>query len=263
MTTTIFGEEKPIFDPTNLQQTYGDSCAIKSQQMILETFGKQVSEDQLIDEATKLNIYTPGEGTPIAHMGDLLEVHGVESTLFESANKYTLMHELAQGHQVVVAVDSGELWEPGFKEEIMDTLFGETPDHAVIVTGIDTTNPDAIEVILSDPGTGEVMRYPYEQFADAWSDSSFTMIATNDSPEELENGILDSIMGMDSQQWMEQFSHMIDSGLEVAQTLMTYLEENPEIVSVAMDIIPMALMNNHEGSMDSSLDTQSNMVDIG
>ena len=158
------------------------------------------------------------------------------------------MHELAQGHQVMVAIDSGELWTPSFWEKIKDLLFGNTPNHALIVTGVDATEPDALQVILSDPGTGKVMRYPYEQFADAWSDSSFTMLATNDSPTEIENGILDTIMGTDTQQWMQSFGNMLETGIEVTQAVFEYLQDNPEIVTAAAEILPLFLANNSEAA---------------
>lgn len=241
---TTFGESDPIYNPGEIQQAYGDTCAIKSQQLILKSFGVDVTEEELINEAMTLQIYSPGAGTPLAHMGDLLELHGVDATMFDSANKYTLMHELAQGHQVMVAVDSGELWTSGFWEKIKDFLFGGTPNHALIVSGIDVTNEENVEVVLTDPGTGNVMRYPYDQFADAWSDSSFTMLATNDSPVELKNGILDNIMGMDTQDWMNTFGDVLETGVEVATTVADYLAENPQIVLLLQETLPIFLANN-------------------
>lgn len=262
MSSIIFGSEQPLYDPSDIQQTYIDTCAIKSQQLILDTFGIDVSEDELMKEAMQLQIYQPGHGTPLQHMGDLLELHGVESTMFESANKYTLMHELAQGHQVMVAVDSAELWSPSFWERIKDFFFGETPNHALIVTGVDTTNSEEIEVILTDPGTGNVMRYPYDQFADAWSDSSFTMLATNESPVEIEGGILSSIMGMDSGEWMETFGNVIETGVEVAHNVIEYLETHPEIIQVASEALPLFLANNANAIAESSLCVDGSIPDI-
>ena len=87
MNTNIFGNEQPIFDPSNIHQSYMDTCAIKSQQLILDAFGINISEDQLVNEALTLQIYQPGSGTPLNHMGDLLELHGVDCTLFNTSNK--------------------------------------------------------------------------------------------------------------------------------------------------------------------------------
>ena len=262
MNISIFGSDEPIFSSTDMQQMYSDTCAIKSQQLILESFGVNISEEELVNEALALQIYQPGYGTPITQMGSLLELHGVESTYFESANKYTLMHELAQGHQVMVAVDSGELWTPSFWEQIKDVLFGSTPNHALIVTGIDTSNPEAVEVILSDPGTGAVMRYPYEQFADAWSDSSFTMLATNESPTEIENGFLDSIMGMDSTCWLQTFGEMIEDGVEVAKSVVDFLNDNPEIMVAVTELVPLFLANHPEAAVPENLPIEGLPVDI-
>lgn len=251
---TIFGDVQPAFDTTDIHQTYTDTCVIKSQQLILNSFGIEVSEDSLVQDALSLQIYQPGRGTPIEHMGDLLELHGIESTMFESANKYTLMHELAQGHQVIVAVDSGELWRPSLFEKIKDLFMGETPDHALIVTGIDTSDPNAIDVIITDPGTGNVTRYPYDQFADAWADSSFTMVATNTSPTGIDNGILSQIMGMDTNEWLSSFGDVLEQGVEVASNLVDFLQANPEVIAAAGKLVTVFLANNAEAAEAAGMD---------
>lgn len=253
----IFGTAEPIFDSSDIAQAYSDTCAIKSQQLILETFGIDVTEESLIQDALSLNIYEPGHGTPVAHMGDLLELHGVKATLHEPANIYTLMHELAQGHQVIVAVDSSELWTPDFSEVLEDMYMGPIPDHALIVTGIDASDPGAVEVILTDPGTGNVTRYPYEQFADAWADSSFAMVSTNESPTEIEAGILPQIMGQDTNDWLSEFGHYLEEGVDVAVNLIDYLAEHPELVKIAGTVVMPFLASNAEAAESSGIDVMS------
>lgn len=253
---TIFGDVQPIFNQSDIQQTYTDTCAIKSQQLVLQTFGIDVSEDDLVQDALALQIYKPGSGTPISHMGDLLELHGVDTTMFSSANQFTLMHELAQGHQVIVAVDSSELWEPGLLPAWTDIFMGETPDHALIVTGIDATDPDAVDVIISDPGTGNVTRYPYDQFADAWADSSFTMVATQEAPTVIENGILPSIMGMNTSEWLSSFGDMLSEGVDVATGIVDFLAEHPEVIKVAATVLTPFLASNEDAMKAAGVDLE-------
>lgn len=262
ITPTIFGEAQPVFDASDIQQTYMDTCAIKSQQLILNTFGVDVSEDSLVQDALNLQIYQPGQGTSIEHMGDLLELHGVGTTMFESANKYTLMHELAQGHQVIVAVDSGELWMPSFLEKLKDLFLGATPNHALIVTGIDASDPNAIDVIITDPGTGNVTRYPYDQFADAWADSSFKMVATNDAPMEIEEGILPQIMGMNTNEWLSTFGDCLEEGVEVASSIIDFLQENPEVIAAAGKLVTVFLANNADAAEAAGVDVTPYMPDM-
>lgn len=178
---SIIGDVTPFpgLDADDIMQQQNDTCAIKSQQIILHTFGIDVPESQLTIEATQRGYYTPGFGSDAAQVGELLEDYGVGVHTREHATVYDLANELAQGHKVIVGVDADELWRPSF----FNDLFGEQANHALIVTGIDTTDPNDIRVILTDPGTGDVARsYPMAQFLDAWSDSSCMMVATDEAP---------------------------------------------------------------------------------
>ncbi len=175
------------FNP--IQQQYDDTCAIKSQQLILNDFGISVSEEQLVRQAEQFDLYTPGSGTSPRDVGKLLELNGVQYTQYENATVYDLTAALAQGQKVIIGVDSDELWDKGllsqYGNKITDYFGGESADHALIVAGIDTTDPDHVQVILTDPGTGEESAcYPMEQFLDAWHDSGNFMVAT-DSPAPL------------------------------------------------------------------------------
>jgi hypothetical protein len=60
-------------------------------------------------------------------------------------------------------------------------------DHAVVISGIDTSDPDNVQVIVSDPGTGDpAAMYPLDEFVDAWRDSNCFMVATqNPAPPAL------------------------------------------------------------------------------
>lgn len=262
MSTTItFGPEQPLYDPSSIQQSYMDTCAIKSQELILNTFGKSVNEDQLRAEAEAMGIYRENYGTHPNHMGDLLELHGVHVASFDEANQYTLMHELAKGHQVIVSLDAHELWTPGIWERLMDFLGFSGANHALVVSHIDTSNPDDIRVCVADPGTGELKDYPYSQFADAWADSHFHMVATTtaplDSPSlmnfDAENGIMGEIMGLPWNDWMNQFGDMVHSGVELAGQFADFLEEHPAVVELALTTLPMMLDNGiAEGMLDES-----------
>lgn len=160
-------------------QLYDDTCAIKSQQLILNQFGVECSEMDLIRYSEEHGWYD-GHGTQINDVGNLLEEAGIEVTRMFDANVFNLVNELAQGHKVIVGVDAGELWGAPFHEWMEDFFMGEVPDHALLVTGVDMSDPDNIKIIVTDPGTGEVGRaYPIEQFMDAWADSSYFMCSTD------------------------------------------------------------------------------------
>lgn len=160
-------------------QKYPDTCAIRSQEIILRDFGLDVSEDELVALSIKNGWYTPGDGTKAEDVGELLKEFGVDVNVYKNANIFTLSNELAQNHRVIIGVDSGELWRKGVWEKLEDAIGFEHGDHALIVSGIDTSDEDNIKVILTDPGTGEVAKkYSADQFLDAWQDSGCLMVAT-------------------------------------------------------------------------------------
>lgn len=174
---TVHGDLPMNILSEDVRQLYNDTCAIKSQQIILKEFGIDLTEDQLRNEALSYGWYDVG-GTSPADTGKLLELHGISVSQYDNANIFNLVNELAQGHKVIVGVDSGELWE----DNIFDKLFEDSrADHALIVSGVDTSDPNNVKVILTDPGTGDLLKeYPMDKFVDAWQDSNCFMVATND-----------------------------------------------------------------------------------
>lgn len=168
-----------------IQQQLPDTCAIKSQQIILNEFGVPATEQQLVDWSIENGLYD-GNGTSPIDVGKALVAGGVPCTQKVDANMFDLTNELAQGHKVIIGVDSGELWNKGLVEWWED-LFGdgEVADHALIVAGIDNSDPNNIQVILTDPGTGDLCKsYPLDQFMDAWQDSGCFMVSTDVAPSE-------------------------------------------------------------------------------
>jgi hypothetical protein len=177
-----FGEEASFEVSKDIYQVYKDTCAIRSQQLVLNDFGIPITQDELIAEATKNGWYVKGVVTKPHDVGNLLESHGIAINKVEEANIYNLVGELAQGHRVIVAVDANELHHNGFIQDMKDILLRESPNHALLVAGIDTSDLNNIQVILKDPGTGDVAKaYPIAQFIDAWDDSENLMVATKDS----------------------------------------------------------------------------------
>lgn len=164
------------------QQSYVDSCAIKSQQIILNEFGVPVTEDQCVQYSYEHGWYDgSGEGTNFADVGKLLTDGGISNHQQINADVFDIVNELSQGHKIIVGVDSNELWGNSFIEWLRDFFCGDTPDHAIIVSGIDTSDPDNIMVYVTDPGNGDHNKaYPLKQFMDAWKDAQCFMVATDD-----------------------------------------------------------------------------------
>lgn len=215
---TLYGESAKNIVSDYVRQNYSDTCAIKSQQLILENFGINLSEEQLRNEAMAYGWYTPGGGTPMEDVGKLLELHGVKVHQYVNGNIFNVVNELAQGHNVIMGVDSGELWHYGFLEKLEDKLLGgERADHALIVSGIDTSDPTDVKVIITDPGTGDFCKeYSFSQFVDAAKDSNFFMVTTHQAEPHVFDSIGEGIQhlpyidSMPYQDFRDEFAFLHD-----------------------------------------------------
>ncbi len=176
-------------------QTANDTCAVVAQSTILSQFGVDISEEQAAYIATENGWYSPGFGTSQEDLGNILEACGVSVHHVHDASIFDLATEMQKGHRILVGLNSDELWDQGpqgefwnwFIEKLgLDKAEFEPADHAVCVTGIDTTDPKNPCVILNDPGhpAGAGARYPLERFMDAWENSGFHYVATDVAPGE-------------------------------------------------------------------------------
>lgn len=162
----------------NIRQIYDDTCAIKSQEIIMNAAGLNVTEEELRTEAIQNGWYAPGIGTPMEDVGMLMKIHGMEVKQQLHGSMMNLAVELSKGHPIIVGVDSGELWNPGVSETFEDFLHGPKADHALIVGGINFNDDFSGGTInLIDPGTGDfAIGYDIDCFCDAWDDSENFMI---------------------------------------------------------------------------------------
>lgn len=244
-TTSIYGDTISPFSPDEIKQSTNFTCAVKSQQLILNMFGVDVSEQDLMNEAYSLNILSTN-GTSMGDVGKLLELHGVGTQTFPNGNVATLMNELAQGHQVIVGVDSGELWQP-YNEFFEDNA----PDHALIVTGVDVSDPANVQVIVTDPGCGKCCTYPYEQFVNAWSDSGCYMVSTTEAPDikqldNLDNDLIDTLQDTAFDIISDNFTNLFEGGgIATLQDLIMHIMETPDPTPGTYDLDTIPDMNNN------------------
>lgn len=170
--------EKSIGDiiSPEIHQGNTNNCAIHAQYHILKEYGFSGSVDDLIQESFE-NGWSSEDGTHPKDVGKLLESNGVSCTQVIGANEFRLYAELAQGKSVLVGVDADELWYG------IGNSAAEAANHALTVIGMDFSDPDNIQVIVTDSGTGHAAKaYPIEEFMDAWQDSNCTMVVPNEPP---------------------------------------------------------------------------------
>lgn len=164
----------------NIFQGHDPICAIRCQEMILRDYGIQIPKDELTQFAMEKGWYH-GHGTKEGDVGNLLEVCNIGTHTQHCDSVYDLINELKDGHRVIVAVDSHELWAESGSQEYEFYRNLTHADHALIVTSvnIDPLNPENSTVILTDPGNGSILAYDLEKFAHSWKDSNCFMMATD------------------------------------------------------------------------------------
>ncbi|MCX7745508.1 MAG: peptidoglycan-binding protein [Clostridia bacterium] len=166
-------------------QSYDDTCAIVSQEFILEEFlQKDFSEDELRSEALENGWYN--NGTPLEYIHKLLELHGLNTEQKQDASFDDLENSLREGDRIIVGVHSLELYfDNAYADSMVEPgssfMPGYDMDHAIEVIGVDYSDPENPMVIVNDPGIhkGQGMLIPKEKFEDAWKDSFNYMVSVD------------------------------------------------------------------------------------
>lgn len=171
----VIGDPAEAMENWHTQET-GTSCAVASQEFVLETLtGRDFTEAELRDLAEQNGWYDPDGGTPMADVGNILEHMGLTVNRSQGNSVSDIEECLENGGEVIVGVDSSELWE-GESDDFFGPGMGA--DHAIQVIGIDRSNPDEPMVIINDSGctNGCGAMIPLDEFMDAWEDSGCFMV---------------------------------------------------------------------------------------
>ena len=146
----------------------GSFCCLQCEKFILRRRAICYDEQQLLDNALR-NGWLKENGTALHNVGRHLEQAGLSILQRYDCQLQDIAAALEQGHDVIVAVDGGELLGNPHLEQIEDALLGEMPDHTVVVIACDM---DAQTITLFDPNSSHQQdQYSFTQFANAWSDS--------------------------------------------------------------------------------------------
>ena len=115
------------------------------------------------------------DGTSPQDMVLLLQKHGIASNLTTGNSMGALERDLAGGHKVIAALNAETIWNypPGNGDRT-------TPDHAVVVTGVDT-GANVVHVNDSGTPTGRNEQIPMATFSQAWATSDDLLIVTQET----------------------------------------------------------------------------------
>ncbi len=143
-------------------------CCLECEKYILRRLDIEFNEDQLLQNAIQ-NGWQKEKGTALHNVGRHLENKGLLVTRQYNASIEDIATALKENECVIVAVDGGELLGNRADETIEDLVFGQIPDHTVVVLSLDERSNT---ITLFDPNSSNADdTYPIEQFKDAWNDS--------------------------------------------------------------------------------------------
>lgn len=146
----------------------GSFCCLECEKWVLRRRSINYDEQQLLDNALR-NGWLKENGTALHNVGRHLEQAGLSVVQRYDCQLQDIAAALEQGHDVIVAVDGGELLGNAQLERIEDALLGEMPDHTVVVIACDM---HAQTITLFDPNSPHSQdQYTFDQFANAWQDA--------------------------------------------------------------------------------------------
>ncbi|GLE51596.1 C39 family peptidase [Mycobacterium montefiorense] len=181
-------------------QKYDDCVLMSSADVIGQVTGKEPSERTIIKRAQSTprvvhpgSIYTTpantknpnsGMGTSFADVPTLLGLYKIGAMITNKEHAVKdgiptgiegIEQQLSAGHKVIVSVNGELIWHQPV--ETKDDNGNPRGDHAVVVTGVDTTNN---VVHLNDSGTpnGRDEQIPMALFLQAWGASKELMVFT-------------------------------------------------------------------------------------
>ncbi len=168
-------ELREIGNPDNLAQYWKlqegpNDCALFAQGCILEASGVPFDFDLYEQQGMQDGSYDPNKGTTASEVGNILEQNGLGTDRYQGASIQDLALEVGNHKGVIVAVDCEPLW-------------GVQDGHALWVTGIEVDSAGKpINIIANDTGKedGQAIKYPYQDFMDAWSGYGNFMVVTKD-----------------------------------------------------------------------------------
>ena len=170
----VIGDPAEAMEKWHCQET-GSSCAVAAQEFAAEVLtGEEFNEADLRDIGEENGWYAPDGGTLPDDVGKILEELGLDVERSWNNTIQDIEDCLANNGEVIVGVDSSEIWE-GESDEWFGPGMGA--DHAIQVIGIDKTDPDNPMVILNDSGVanGCGAMVSLEVFMEAWEDSGYFM----------------------------------------------------------------------------------------
>lgn len=150
-------------------------CSVLCEAYVLHRRAVPFYDKDMLEIAQDNHWLTP-QGAPLHSIGQLLAHYGLMVTRKYDATVEDIQKALALDNDVLVVVDSDKLYPESTDEE-------DAPNHAVVVTGIDSIGET---VTLFDPQDNSNLEFQISVFEDAWMESHNYMVRVLQQVEEYE-----------------------------------------------------------------------------
>lgn len=159
------------------QNTVDNLCAVRCEGYALRTLGIDVSDQELEKEAESQGLLK-SDGTPLHCIGLLSERYGIYAARRYSCSIDDIIQAIAKDEIVIATVDNTELRQTLDDASRNDIVYGESPNHSVVIQSIDI---DSCTITILDPGVPDSSQtYPLDIFQNAWDDSAnYLVILSN------------------------------------------------------------------------------------
>lgn len=158
------------------QNTVDNLCAVRCEGYALRALGIDVSDKELEKEAECQGLLDT-DGTALHGIGQLSARHGLFVSRKYDCTIEDISKSLKHGDIVIAVIDNTELFLKPEDSKRNDQLYGEIPNHAIIINSI---NADQNSITLLNPGnSNDECLYPLDIFIDAWNDSANYLIISN------------------------------------------------------------------------------------
>ena len=155
------------------QNTVDNLCAVRCEGYALRALGIDVSDTELQKEAEE-NGWLKSEGTPLHCIGLLSERYGIYAARRYKCSIDDIIQAIAKEEIVIATVDNTELSQRLEEASRNDIIYGESPNHSVVILSVDLDNST---ITILDPGVPDSsQRYPLDVFQNAWDDSANYLI---------------------------------------------------------------------------------------
>lgn len=166
---------------------YLGTCGLCSCENILDSFGIQVSENDVVGFAIEHDLCQEGDpmsgddpamlgGTSSEGQAEILTDMGVPAHAESGGSLEDLAANIENGHGVIVGVDAGVIWN-----DPNSTGNGQA-NHAIVVSGVarDPATGEIEGFFVNDTGSGEAGKfYDAATFSEAWVNTGGNSVVTD------------------------------------------------------------------------------------